>query len=92
MPEPVLATDPEKGEKSFRFPYFLPGEKTPLYTIGLSSMDTYDEAKNAALSLDIGTSKIFIDAGSNAKYAPSGHLVFTRIGQIMGAPFVVEAL
>ena len=57
VPESVLAPDPESREKSYRLPYLLPGGRPLLYTISLSSMTSYDEARIAAFSIDDGTSK-----------------------------------
>jgi len=44
------------------------------------------------LSLDTGEYRVVIENGSQGRYLPTGHLVFSRAGALMAAPFDPERL
>jgi serine/threonine-protein kinase len=74
QPIRVNTSDLRLGE----LPSLLPGERTILTsrTIGVF-----------AISLDDGSFEVVSEIGTNASYAPSGHLVFALPGRLMAAPF-----
>ncbi|MEE8390896.1 MAG: protein kinase, partial [Anaerolineae bacterium] len=87
-PETLLALDTEKGEIAYRDPNILPGGQALLFTI-LSSTGN----QIALLSLETGEQKVLL-AGRQARYAPTGHLVYSlsEIGTLMAAPFDLATL
>jgi len=87
-PETLLALDTEKGEIGYRDPKILPGGQSLLFTI-LSSTGS----QIALLSLETGEQKVLL-AGRQARYAPTGHLVYSlsEIGTLMAAPFDLATL
>jgi serine/threonine-protein kinase len=89
-PEPLTAIAREKGETAHRLPHMLPGGAAVLYTV-LRGMDVED-AEIVVQSLDTGQSKVLIREGSDARFVPTGHLVFARSGSLMAAPFSLERL
>jgi Tol biopolymer transport system component/predicted Ser/Thr protein kinase len=93
-PTQVLTTpDTAQGERTYRWPEILPGGKAVVFTIGsLRSPDYYLDAKLAVLSLDTGKVTVLPVAGSNAHYAPSGHLVFASQGGLFVVPFDAKRL
>jgi serine/threonine-protein kinase len=87
----VLTTpDATKGEYSHRWPQFLPGGKAVLFTIDTG--DSFDEARIAVLSLETGKTDVLFDGGTNARYSPTGHIVFCRAGALLAVPFDLERL
>ena len=44
------------------------------------------------VSLESGEQKALIDGGADARYVPTGHLVFARQRQLMAVPFDAESL
>ncbi len=87
----VLTTpDPTKGEYSHRWPQFLPGGKAVLFTIDTGG--SFDEARIAVLSLETGKTDVLFDGGTNARYLPTGHIVFCRAGALLAVPFDLDRL
>ena len=82
--------DPTKGEYSHRWPQFLPGGKAVLFTIDTGA--GFDGARIAVLSLETGKVNVVLDGGTNARYSPSGHIVFSRAGNLLAVPFDLERL
>ena len=91
-PQPLATPDFEKGEKSCRLPHILPGGKAVLFTLSTSDIDSYDEASIAVASLETRERRILFKGGSNARYAPTGHIVYARAGSLMGVPFDLDRL
>ena len=90
-PSRALTTpDPSKGEYSHRWPQFLPGGKAVLFTIDTGG--NFDEARIAVLSLETGKTEVLFDGGTNARYLPTGHIVFCRAGALLAVPFDLERL
>ena len=71
-------------------PQILPGGKGVLFTISTSDIDSYDDATIAVVLLETGERKILFKGGSNARYAPTGHIVYARAGSLMAVPFDLE--
>jgi serine/threonine-protein kinase len=87
----ILTTpDPMKGEYSHRWPQFLPGGKAVLFTIDTG--DSFDDARIAVLSLETGKTDVLLDGGTNPRYSPTGHIVFSRAGALLAMPFDLERL
>ena len=86
-PEPVAM--PSKGEFSLRLPHALPGGKALLLT--RLTTNQLADAKIVVWSLATGQQVVLTD-GADARYVPTGHLVFVRQGALLAAPFDVTAL
>ncbi len=91
-PQPLATPDFEKGEKSCRLPQILPGGKGVLFTMSTSDIDSYDEASVGVVLLETGERKILFRGGSNARYVPTGHIVYARAGSLMAVPFDLERI
>ena len=87
-PQFLTTTDSPTGE-GHRWPEFLPGGKALLFTIRRSDTDDI-----AVLDLETGQSRIVLEGGRQARYTPTGHLVYeqSRTGALMAALFDVEKL
>ena len=77
--------DKTKEEFSHRLPYCLPDGKGVLFTI---MRELYDLQPRTAL-LDLKTRKwrVLMEDAADARYVPTGHLVFLRQGSLMAVPF-----
>ena len=87
--EPRQLTQLSEGERSHRWPQFLPDGSAVLFTIAVSSSP--DDSRIAALRLDTGERKVLARGGTSGRYAPTGqpggHLVYHWAGTIMAAAF-----
>ena len=88
-PEQVTKLDRENGELSHRLPHLLPEARAVLFTVVRHSAVPVDwsKAQIVVQSLETGERKLLIENGSDARYVPTGHLVFAREGTLMAVPF-----
>jgi serine/threonine-protein kinase len=84
-PEPLTTPDPLQDEKSHRLPFWLPDGKGVLFTV---MRHTYDSHPWVAL-LDLETREwhVLLQEAADARYVPTGHVVFLRHGTLMGVRF-----
>ena len=75
----------DKGETSQRWPEFLPGGKAVLFAAGSSA--NLSNAHIAVQSVGTGERRNLIPAGTQPRYAYSGHLVYAQGGNLMAVPF-----
>jgi serine/threonine-protein kinase len=87
--EDLTRIDPTK-EATHRLPHFLPGGKAVLFTVMPHLWGTYGHIE--ALSLDSGQRKVLVQDGMDARYSPTGHLIFLRDGVLMAVPFDSQRL
>lgn len=86
-PQLVTAMDSASGEISHRLPQLLPDGKSLLFTIKQSAISTFDDALIAVQDLNSGARTILIHGGSNARYVPTGHVVYVRGNAILLAAY-----
>ncbi len=83
--------DRQKGELTHRWPRILPGGKAAIFTIhGLTG--NYDNARIGVLLLETGETRTLLEGGTDARYVPTGHLVYLRSGSLFAVPFDLERL
>jgi serine/threonine-protein kinase len=92
--EPEVVTNGAEGPVTHRMPQILSDGDTLVFTLKETSFGggSWDDAKIVAQSLETGEQKVLISDGVDARYAPTGHLVFVRQGSLMAAPFDPESL
>jgi hypothetical protein len=75
-------------------PQMLPGGRAVLLTLAKNYIpnEGWDKAQIVAHSVADGTRKLLIDGGSDARYVPSGHLVYSVGGTLFAARFDVDTL
>jgi serine/threonine-protein kinase len=78
------------GEVGHHHPHALPGGREWLYTVAHGHFA--DDVSVWAHSAKTGTSHLVIEDAADARYAPTGHLVFAREGKLMAAPFDADEL
>ena len=77
-----------QGERSHRWPQFLPDGRTLLFTVTSPG----NLAHIAAQRLDTGEQRVLIPGASYAQYVPTGHLLYYRAGTVMAVPFDSDRL
>jgi serine/threonine-protein kinase len=79
--EPEQLTTPDPIEGDHRWPEVLPGGEAVLFT-----MDAVSSAnvQIAVLFLDSGETKVLMSGGSQPRYAPTGHIVYS-VGETLRA-------
>jgi len=78
--------DHDRGEADHAWPQFLPGRQAVLFTI-VPSAGGVDASQIAVLDLQTGTQKVLLRGGSQARYVPSGHLVYAASGTLRAIAF-----
>ena len=85
--QPEVIVTLENEETAFR-PQMLPDGKTLLYTLASGAdPDRWERAKIVVHALDTGTRTTLVEGGSDARYLPSGHLVYAVSGVLYARPF-----
>jgi Tol biopolymer transport system component len=88
-PDRLISLD--QGEVAYG-PHMLPDGRTILFTLAENRPNSddrpaWDKAKIVAQSLTTGTRRVLIDGGADARYLPSGHLLYAIGGTMFAAPF-----
>jgi len=91
--EPTVLTRPNRatGEADHVWPEILPGGQAVLFTITALTR-RLDQAQVAVLDLRTGTQTVLIRGGSDARYVPSGHLVYSAAGTLRAVAFDIDRL
>ena len=87
-PRPLTTLDASRGERSHRLPHLLPDGKAVLFTI----LTNGGPAQIAVRSLVSDERRVLIEEGADARYMPTGHLVYARNGTLMAVPFDLARL
>jgi hypothetical protein len=87
--EPLTRLDAKAGDRSHRWPTWLPGDDgAVLFTVGLlKGPGNYDDARIAVWEPSTKTVRIVYEGGSMGRWAPSGHLLFLRAETLFAVPF-----
>jgi eukaryotic-like serine/threonine-protein kinase len=90
--KPDLLTQPDKTkeESSHRLPHCLPNGKSVLFTITKHDWDI--QPRTAILDLKTRKWSTLINNAADARYVPTGHIVFLRQGTLMAVPFDLTKL
>ena len=81
-PEQIIKVD--AGQR-VHGPQLLPDGRTVLFTLAQTA--SWDEAQIVVQSLDDGTRQTIITGGSDARYLPTGHLVYALRDTLLAVPF-----
>ena len=84
-----IATVGRDDENARLHPHLLPGGQWVLFTRQKTTY-RWDDAQVVARSLVTSEEKVLLDDAADARYVPSGHLVFLRRGKLMAVPFDPE--
>ncbi len=84
-PEILTKPDPKREEVSHRLPSWLPNGKAVLFTVMKGFWDP--KPRLALLRLDTGERRVLLEDAADARYVPTGHLVFLAQGTLMAVRF-----
>jgi Tol biopolymer transport system component len=85
--QPLTTPDEKKGETMHRNPHFLPGAKAVVFTIATAAT-----SQIAVLDLKKPPYRVVVNNGNDARYAPSGHLLYLRGSTLYATPFDAGSL
>ena len=89
----VIKPDRSKGELKFFSPHVLPGDRAILFTVAHTPFPTWeDDTEIVVHVLASGERKVIMRGGADARYVPSGHLLYLRKSTLMAAPFDLQQL
>ncbi len=91
-PEPLTTLNAELKEATHRWPQVLPGGDAVLFTSHVQSVGNFDDATIEVVSLATRERKILHHGGAQARYVPSGHLVYVNNGTLFAVPFDLKRL
>jgi eukaryotic-like serine/threonine-protein kinase len=91
-PQPLLRTDPEHDRVSYADPDVLPNGGGVLFTLASGHAVTADDLDVAVLSPGAKEPRILIRGGSNARYLPTGHIVYVHGGALLSVDFDLSTL
>ena len=87
-PETVIAA--KQGE-TLHGPEVLPGGDAILFTVATTGDDdSWDKAQIVVQSMKTGARKVLISGGSDARYVPTGHIVYALGGNLYAVGFDVK--
>jgi serine/threonine-protein kinase len=84
-PESPTTPDPKRKEYSHRQPSWLPNGRAVLFTVMKHAWDS--QPWLALLRLDTREWHVLLPNAADARYVPTGHLVFLRQGTLMAVRF-----
>jgi eukaryotic-like serine/threonine-protein kinase len=76
-----------KGERSYRHPAVLPGNRGLLFAMSRSDTPSFDDAQIVAYEPRTKRSVLVTSGGTYPRYASTGHLLFARAGNILAIAF-----
>jgi Tol biopolymer transport system component len=89
----LTTLDASRGEKSHRFPVFLPGGGTILFLAQTAEAGAHkDDSAIEALELSSGKRTRLVAANSSPLYSAEGHILFWRDGALMAVSFDAKGL
>ena len=92
---PELLVKPEEGEQ-VASPHVLPDGTSVLFTATASAnsrgVQGCDQAQIVVQSLESGDRKVVLTGGTDARYVPTGHLVYARENVLYAVPFDITRL
>jgi serine/threonine-protein kinase len=81
------------GDELAHGPQMLPDRQTVLFTLATGTgADRWDKGHIVVQSLRSGERKTLIEGGSDARYLPTGHLVYALGGVLFSVPFDLTRL
>ncbi len=83
--EPQVVVEMEAGEQAYG-PQLLPGGEWLLFTL-LSGSGTWDHASIVAQPVSGGERKLLVTGGTDGRYVPTGHIVYSLEDNLLAVPF-----
>jgi|SRR5579859_4689108 len=90
-PAPLTSLNQASGEATQRWPQYLPGGKTVLFTSDTHG-GNYEDAEIAVYLISSGERKKLLSGGYYGRYLPTGHLLYMHEGTLFAVPFDLKRL
>jgi hypothetical protein len=90
--EPLTKLDEAKGEKTHRWPQWLPDGRSVLFTVRSDASPDYEGASVEVLRVDTGERKVVHRGGYYARYVPAGHVLYVQNGTLFAPPLDLKRL
>jgi serine/threonine-protein kinase len=84
--------DDAADETSHRWPHVLPGGRHALLTIKTAGIESLNDAAIGLLDLESGEHSILLQGGTDARYVPTGHIVYGRGDELFAVRFDLASL
>ena len=84
----LIPWDANSGERG-RGPQILPDSREVLFTL-VNASDS--DSQIVVESLDTRERRVLIEGGTDARYLPTGHLVYALAGNLLAVPFALDRL
>ena len=88
VPEQIISVEGGQAHG----PQLLPDDDHVLFTLNTSPGGTWNAAQIVVESLTTGRRHVVVDGAQDARYVPTGHLLYVDGGILLAAPFDTEAL
>jgi serine/threonine-protein kinase len=86
-PRQLMAPDPEKGERSYRWPNILPGDDLIVFTLAMSQTLSFDDARIMVRSLRTGEQRELLRGGTFPVFVAPDLLLYARAGALLAVRF-----
>jgi len=90
-PQTFTHLDTARSEITHRWPQFLPGGKTVLFTASADN-NFFGHANVVAAPLDTGVMKVLVENAYFGRYLPGGYLTYVSQGSLFMVPFDAQSL
>ena len=87
--DPETVAKMAEGEQAYG-PQLLPGGEWLLYTL-LSGSTSWNEASIVAQPVSGGERKVLVARGTDGRYVPTGHIVYSLQDNLLAVPFDVDS-
>jgi serine/threonine-protein kinase len=91
-PGPLTTLDEEKGERSHRWPQWLPRGKAVLFTSLAGDGNDWNSGTLEVVDVESGRRTVLHHGGTQGRYVPTGHVVFYNQGTLFALPFDAQTL
>jgi eukaryotic-like serine/threonine-protein kinase len=89
-PETIVAV---KENEFAHGPQILPGGNAILFTLASGGIgNRWDRARIVVQKISSGEPKTIIEGGTDARYLPTGHIIYALSGTLMAVPFDVKRM
>jgi serine/threonine-protein kinase len=89
-PQALTTLDASRGERNHRWPDVLPGGRAVLFAVGTGG--GFNDARIVVQALESGETTTIVEGGTNPRYVPTGHIVYSRDGALIAIPFDLSRL
>ncbi len=88
--EPEVVVALEEGAQAYG-PQLLPGGEWLLFTLG-SVSGSWNAASIVAQPISGGEPEVLVEGGTDGRYVPTGHIVYSLQGALLAVPFDVDSM